>query len=108
MFVENISNGSHTVGDVVIIQQGGDRKTAKIRKVCSDNSYIVNIKDNLMFGNTPVAITGDDIIMQVYSNAEDDATKNWAKVRSEVISNDLTTTNYPGNDGGGNGVYATT
>lgn len=105
-FNENMSNSHHSKGDVIMIKYDDQNFTAKITNVLSENSYIVNIKTGSKYDPKPVAITGDNIVMDIRNSAEDDATSNWVKVKNNVISNDMTVNNYPGNDGNGNGVYS--
>lgn len=105
MFTENIANGEHSVGDTILVNYNGQQSIAKIVNVTSDNSYIVNLKNNQRFEPEPVMVTGDDIVRIIRYNAEEDPMKNWIKSRMDIVSNDVTNNNYPGNDGSGSIVY---
>lgn len=86
---------SYAPGDIVFIMHNGEQTTAKIKKVNSTNSFIVNIEVNQQFQTPPVEISYDDIIGMAKSNSDPAMNNDVMNTYSDRVSNDLVINGYP-------------
>ena len=86
---------NYAVGDLIYIDYEGQQRLAKVMKINSKNSYIINLEFNEIFNPEPIEIRSSQI-NGIAKGVEDPAMNNDMVTRSITqVSNDMVINGYP-------------
>lgn len=83
---EEFKRQKYTIGDIVKLKNGN---IAKIVKINSKYSYIVNLMTNTIFSKKPIEVKEDEILNLVRSNSEPAVGTDITINPSTNVTNDL-------------------
>ena len=86
---ESMEQQEYSVGDIVVIDFYGEQKTARISKINTKNSILVQIEDNTHFLPKEHEIKIDKIISVISTNESPATQSDWNQPLKQKPSNDL-------------------
>jgi len=86
---ENMEQQEFAVGDIITVDFYGDQVTAKISKIVTKNSYLIQIEQNSQFLPKEHQIKGEQIINMISSNEKPGSTNGWNDPLKQYPSNDF-------------------
>jgi hypothetical protein len=86
---ESMEQQNYSVGDIVIIDFYGEEKTARISKINTKNSVLIQIEDNTHFLEKEHEIKIENIISLVSSNESPATVSDWNQPLKQKPSNDM-------------------
>jgi len=86
---ENMEQQNFSVGDIIKVDFYGEQVTARISKINTKNSYLIQIEQNSSFLPKEHQIKGEQIIDMISSIETPESTNGWNDPLKQYPSNDL-------------------
>jgi len=89
VFENSMEQQEFSVGDIVKVMFSGEERTARISKIATKNTYLIQIEDNTHFLPKEHSIYKSDIIDVISTNESPATVSDWNQPLKQRPSNDL-------------------